>query len=98
MERKITNFLISWKKDKDKLPLIIKGARQVGKTYIIKEFAKNNYRADRIVYINFEENPTLENVFSGARDFETIKNKLSINPKYKNVDFSDNNKNPFLYL
>ena len=44
MKRIIYNDLIEWKNKKVKKPLIIKGARQVGKTYIIREFAKNNYK------------------------------------------------------
>ena len=43
MKRHITKRLESWKNSENKKPLIIKGARQVGKTYAIREFAKNNY-------------------------------------------------------
>ena len=52
MKRTIYNDLMNWKKKQHKKPLIIKGARQVGKTYIIREFAKNNYK--NLVEINFE--------------------------------------------
>lgn len=44
LRRKIDDFLIEWKQSKDKLPLIIKGARQIGKTDSIENFAKNNYK------------------------------------------------------
>ena len=50
-KRKIDTFLVEWKNKKDKLPLIIKGARQVGKTDAIENFAKNNYKY--FVEINF---------------------------------------------
>ena len=42
LKRKIDDFLIEWKKNKNKLPLIVKGARQIGKTDAIENFAKNN--------------------------------------------------------
>lgn len=43
LKRKIDDFLINWKNDKNRYPLIIKGARQIGKTEAIEYFAKNNY-------------------------------------------------------
>ena len=43
MKRKIDAFLLEWKNKKDHLPLIVKGARQIGKTYYIVDFAKKNY-------------------------------------------------------
>ena len=51
LKRKIDEYLINWKNSKDKMPLIIKGARQIGKTESIENFAKNNYK--NIVEINF---------------------------------------------
>ena len=51
LRRKIDQYLINWKNDKDKMPLIVKGARQIGKTYAIENFARNNYK--NIVEINF---------------------------------------------
>ena len=51
LKRKILNDLINWKNTKDKECLLVKGARQVGKTYIIEEFGKNYY--DNYVYLNF---------------------------------------------
>ena len=49
--RKIDTFLQDWKNDPDHLPLIVKGARQIGKTESILHFASNNY--ENVVYINF---------------------------------------------
>lgn len=53
MERKITQDLINWKKRCDRKPLILHGARQVGKTYILKEFGKREFR--QLVYLNCEK-------------------------------------------
>ena len=52
MKREIINNLIKWKESKNRKPLIIHGARQVGKTYIVKQFAKEYY--DNLIYVNFE--------------------------------------------
>ena len=51
LKRKIDDYLINWKNDKDKKPLIVKGARQIGKTDAIENFANNNYK--NVVEINF---------------------------------------------
>ena len=51
MERKMSKKLLEWKNDKDKMPLIIYGARQVGKTYTILTFGKEHYK--NVAYINF---------------------------------------------
>ena len=50
MKRFITEKLIGWKNSKDRKPLILKGARQVGKTYILKDFGENNY--ENVAYFN----------------------------------------------
>ena len=44
LRRKIDDYLIEWKNNKDKKPLIVKGARQIGKTDAIEHFARNNYK------------------------------------------------------
>ena len=51
LRRKIDQYLIDWKNNPNKMPLIIKGARQIGKTESIENFAKNNY--EHVVEINF---------------------------------------------
>ena len=53
MKRKVDLFLNNWKKNQDRKPLIIKGARQIGKTYSIEQFAYSNYKC--VVKINFVE-------------------------------------------
>ena len=72
LKRKIMSRLLEWKNKKDKMCLIIKGARQVGKTYIIDKFAKENYK--NYVYINFIEKPSYKDIFKGDLDTETIPN------------------------
>ena len=61
MQRFITEKLIGWKNSKDRKPLIIKGARQVGKTWLMKEFGKNYYSS--YVYFNFDEEDELKSIF-----------------------------------
>ena len=61
MYRKITNFLESWKKSQYRKPLILQGARQVGKTYSILEFGRTHY--ENVAYFNFETNPKLNETF-----------------------------------
>ena len=63
MYRKKIENLIEWKNKKNKKPLIIKGARQVGKTWLIKEFGKKYY--DNYAYINFDNNERMKTLFSG---------------------------------
>ena len=63
MERKITEYLTEWKNRKYRKPLILQGARQVGKTYSILEFGKHNY--ENVAYFNFENDPTLIKTFDG---------------------------------
>ena len=62
MYRKIFDYLNRWKTDKYRKPLIIQGARQVGKTYAVLEFGKENY--DNVVYFNFQTNEKLADTFS----------------------------------
>lgn len=61
MYRKITGFLEAWKNSKHRKPLILQGARQVGKTYSILEFGRTHY--ENVAYFNFETNPKLNVTF-----------------------------------
>lgn len=76
LERKITHELLEWKKEKNKPCLLIRGARQVGKTFIIDNFAKNNYKS--YIYINFELMPEYKNIFDGNLDIKTLLMKLEV--------------------
>ena len=63
MYRKITTFLENWKEDPHRKPLILQGARQVGKTYSLLEFGRTHY--ENTAYFNFETNPALSDTFAG---------------------------------
>ena len=63
MQRKIISELLAWKNKKNRMPLIVNGARQIGKTYIIREFGKQEFA--NVVYINLERNTPLREVFDG---------------------------------
>ena len=76
MDRIAMEKLISWKKKKNRKPLIIEGARQVGKTWLMKEFGKL-YFADTI-YVNFDSNAWLSDLFSSDLDPERLITGLEI--------------------
>ena len=68
--------LKKWKKSKDRKTLIIRGARQVGKTWLMKEFGKQEYQ--QVAYINFDDNERMNQLFSGDFDIERIIQGLKI--------------------
>jgi len=76
LKRKIADELILWKKREDKLCLLVKGARQVGKTFIIDEFARANYK--HYTCINFDENPSYKAIFDGDLDATTLIKQISL--------------------
>lgn len=76
LKRKITQMLEEWKKEDNKQCLLIRGARQVGKTYTIEQFCRKNY--DNYIYINFELSPTLKRIFDGDLDADTLIMKLEV--------------------
>ena len=76
LKRKIDSFLVDWKKSKDKMPLIVKGARQIGKTDAIENFAKNNYKY--VVEINFALQKEYKTIFDNGFEVDTIINNISI--------------------
>ena len=63
MKRYIFQKLMDWKKDEKRKPLILMGARQVGKTYILKKLAASAY--EHSVYMNFEDKRSLRTLFHG---------------------------------
>ena len=82
LKRKVDNFLLLWKNDKAHLPLIIKGARQIGKTDAIEHFAKNNYKS--VVEINFVLQKQFKSIFDDGFEVDTIiKNISFINPNFE---------------
>lgn len=68
--------LLQWKESEDRKPLIIRGSRQVGKTWLMKEFGENNY--EKCAYINFDDNSRMQQLFSGDFDTERIIQGLKI--------------------
>ena len=70
MYRYKMNELLKWKNSPDRKPLIIRGARQVGKTWLMKEFGKNNY--EKIAYINFDDNSRMRKLFEEDFDLDNI--------------------------
>lgn len=76
MERLLMQELVKWKDKKNRKPLIIKGARQVGKTWLMKEFGKRYF--ENAVYINFENNRRMKNVFEMDYHIERILSALKI--------------------
>jgi len=77
LERKIYNQLLNWKNKEKKMCLVVKGARQVGKTFIIDRFAEENY--DNYIKINFIEKESYKKIFDGDLDAITIYKQLSLN-------------------
>ena len=79
LERKIDKVLVEWKNSADSLPLIVRGARQVGKTEAIEHFAKANYKY--IVEINFILQKEYRDIFADGFDVDTILQNITlINP------------------
>ena len=66
--------LIAWKNKATRKPLIVRGARQVGKTWLIKEFGRTQY--EKMVYVNFENAPELARLFVPDLDTKRIINML----------------------
>ena len=82
LKRKVDKFLIDWKNSPDKKPLIIKGARQIGKTESIKNFAKNNYKS--VIEINFVLSEKYKMIANDGYDADSIiKNISLIDPSHK---------------
>ncbi len=76
MRRDLYQKLVLWKESRERKPLLLKGARQVGKTYLLKEFGREQYKTTS--YFNFEEDPRLDSLFEDSLDPQKIVEKLSI--------------------
>ncbi len=82
LRRKIDQYLIEWKNDKYKMPLIVKGARQIGKTDAIENFAKNNYK--NVVEINFALQKQYQDIFDDGYEVDSILKNISLkNPNFE---------------
>lgn len=76
MYRSAINALLQWKNKDNRKPLIIMGARQVGKTWLMKEFGRTNY--DKVAYISFYNNKRMDEVFQNDFDVKRIIMNLNI--------------------
>lgn len=76
LRRKADQFLEKWKNDTNRLPLIVKGARQVGKTHTIRHFAEKHY--ENIIEINFAEAPEYRTIISGNYSPQAIIQRISL--------------------
>ena len=76
LKRKIDSFLVDWKNRLEKKPLIVKGARQIGKTRSIDFFAKTNYK--HVIAINFVEQPKYKQIFDEGFEIDDILKALSL--------------------
>jgi len=81
MERALYTHLLNWKASSRRKPLLLRGARQTGKTFLLREFGEREY--ERVVYCNFEEDPALDGFFRRDLDPHRILAELSI---YKGFD------------
>ena len=87
LKRKIDNYLIEWKNNKNRLPLIIKGARQIGKTNAIRNFGKNNYKT--FIEINFVLQPQFKTIFEEGFEVDNIIKNITL--KMPELEISENN-------
>lgn len=70
LKRKIEKYLLNWKNTPNHTPLIIKGCRQCGKTFSVRNFAKENYKHE--IYINFFKNPNYASIFAGSLEVDNL--------------------------
>jgi predicted AAA+ superfamily ATPase len=76
IKRTIQKKLSAWKTAPDRKPLILQGARQVGKTWLLKHFGAREF--DQVAYFNFEEQPDLKQFFQNTKDIPSIVRNLSL--------------------
>ncbi|MBR0465156.1 MAG: ATP-binding protein [Clostridia bacterium] len=76
MKRNAIQALIRWKSNEDRKPMVLKGARQVGKTWLMKEFGENYYES--FVYFNFDEEDELKSIFEANKNPHRIIELLSM--------------------
>lgn len=76
MKRNAIDELIKWKNDEERKPMVLRGARQVGKTWLMKEFGQNYYES--YVYFNFDEEDGLKSIFEANKNPQRIVELLSM--------------------
>jgi len=93
MKRKIDSTLMAWKSNSTRQPLLVLGARQVGKTYAVQRFAETHY--EDCAYFNFEEQSSLQEIFKSGLEPQKLLDALSayrglpINPRHSLVVFDE---------
>lgn len=81
LKRKIDDYLLEWKRNPDRKPLIIRGARQIGKTFAVKRFAEGNY--EHFININFALQEEYRSIFADGYEVDKIVKRISfINPDF----------------
>ena len=78
--RYLMNELVMWKNREGRKPLLLKGARQVGKTWLMKEFGKQCF--EKTAYINFDNNPRMIDVFEADYDIQRIIMAINIEVRF----------------
>lgn len=82
LKRKIDAYLVAWKSNPDRKPLIVKGARQIGKTRSIEQFVNQNYKS--VIQINYVEQKKYKAIFDDGFEVDTILKNISLlNPEFK---------------
>ena len=81
MKRTLYKAFINWKNTPNRKPLIVQGARQVGKTWLMKEFGKNEF--EHVVYLNFESSERLKSIFTPDFDIKRIISIIEIEVNHK---------------
>lgn len=79
MKRDVYTELVNWKRSSRRKPLLLRGARQTGKTFILKEYGKREYQG--LAYFNFEEDPRLKDLFAGSLKPQKLIQNLSLYQK-----------------
>ncbi len=98
MKRDLFKRLIQWKNKPNRKPLILQGARQVGKTWLMREFGKKEYA--KVAYINFDKNKDMQNLFAQDMDVKRLLRGLElatdvkINPDDTLIAFDEIQENP----
>ena len=87
IKRKAYQKLAEWKNRKDHKPLIVEGLRQVGKSYIVDKFARENY--SNVITFDFRHKKELTTIFSGDLDVDTIIRKAKLFLSDKNFDIEN---------
>ena len=81
MKRKLLDNLIEWKNKEGHKPLILEGARQVGKTWLMKEFGRTQYK--KVAYINFDRNLKMREAFETDLDTKRLITAIGLDAEFK---------------